>query len=73
MSDVIAILDPFAVIREGEDILRNQLLALSRDQLAAISKAYQLNVRVPRHPDIGELEEAVDLMVQVVSRRARAA
>lgn len=73
MSDVIAILDPFAVIREGEDVLRNRLLALSRDELAGISKAHQLHVRVPRHPDIGEIDEAVELMVQVVSRRARAA
>jgi hypothetical protein len=73
MKDAVAVLDPFVVVREGEDILRKQLLALSRDQLAGISKAYQLHVRVPRNPDVGELEESVDLMVRIVSRKARAA
>jgi hypothetical protein len=37
-----AVLDPFAVYMEGEDILRRQLGALSRDQVRNIALAYHL-------------------------------
>ena len=37
-----AILDPFAAYSEGEDLLRKQLGALSRDHLVNIVKAYHM-------------------------------
>jgi hypothetical protein len=37
-----AILDPYVVFAEGENILRQQLRALSRDQLVNIARAYKL-------------------------------
>jgi len=38
-----AVLDPFSVYRKGEDLLRRQLAALSRDHLLAIVRAYDLH------------------------------
>jgi hypothetical protein len=43
-SEVRAILNPFTVYAEGEEILRRQLNALSRDQVKNIGVAYQLGV-----------------------------
>ena len=43
------ILNPFLVYAEGEDLLRQQLHALSRDQLAAIVTWYNLPVSVDIH------------------------
>jgi hypothetical protein len=37
-----AVLDPFAVHAQGEQILRSELQALSRDQLANVADAYAL-------------------------------
>jgi len=39
-----AILDPFTAYSEGEDLLRHQLAALSRDHLVNIIRAYKLPV-----------------------------
>ena len=39
-----AVLDPIAVYAQGEDILRSQLLALSRDHLLTIVEAYDLRI-----------------------------
>ena len=44
----VAVLDPYAVYRQGEDVLRGQLLALSRDQLNAVIEQYDLGVPVPQ-------------------------
>jgi hypothetical protein len=41
-----AILDPFSAMAEGEELLRSQLTALSRDHLVNIVKAYRLPVNV---------------------------
>lgn len=49
----VAVLDPYAVYRQGEDVLRRQLLALSRDQLNAVIAQYDLGAPVadiPRGP-----------------------
>ena len=46
----VAILDPFAVYRQGEDVLRRQLLALSRDQLNAVIEQYDLGAAAPKVP-----------------------
>jgi hypothetical protein len=42
-----AILDPYVVYAEGENILRQQLRALSRDQLANIARAHHLTDASP--------------------------
>jgi hypothetical protein len=42
-----AILDPYAVYAEGEHILRQQLHALSRDQLVNIARAYDIVQAMP--------------------------
>jgi hypothetical protein len=44
----VAVIDPYAVYRQGEDVLRGQLLALSRDQLNAVVEQYDLGVPVPQ-------------------------
>jgi hypothetical protein len=46
----VAVLDPYAVFRQGEDVLRRQLLALSRDQLNAVIAQYDLGAPVPEIP-----------------------
>lgn len=58
-----AVLDPFAVYVEGEDILRDQLMALSPDQLASISAAYGLGVELSASADITVKRRDVDAMV----------
>jgi len=45
-----AVLDPYAVLRQGEGVLRGQLLALSRDQLNAVIEQFDLGVLVPAIP-----------------------
>jgi hypothetical protein len=61
-----AILDPFSAIAEGEELLRSQLTALSRDHLVNIVKAYALPVDVA-------LSDAslVDAIVDAVRRAVR--
>jgi hypothetical protein len=43
-----AILDPFTAYAEGEELLRGQLRALSRDHVVNIIKAYELPVDISR-------------------------
>ena len=62
----VAVLDPFAVFRQGEDVLRRQLHALSRDQLNAVIEQYGLGVPVPLGPR-GPLGY-VDAVDRVISR-----
>lgn len=59
-----AVLDPYSVYRQGEDVLRRQLLALSRDQLNAVITQYDLGALVPEIPR-GPLgyADAVDRMI----------
>jgi hypothetical protein len=45
-----AVLDPFSVFRQGDDVLRRQLLALSRDQLNTVIEQYDLGAPVPAIP-----------------------
>lgn len=54
-----AILDPFAVYGEGEDILRRQLNALSRDQLMNIVLAYRLEASADPNVTRAELADAI--------------
>jgi hypothetical protein len=65
-----AILDPFVVFAEGENILRQQLSALSRDQLVNITRAYKL---VDASPDSvvedGSDNQLVEHIVRSVKRQ----
>ena len=56
------ILDPFAVYAQGEQILRSELNALSRDHLEAIAKAYGLGAKTTNpqtHPPTAEIVETI--------------
>ena len=48
--EVRAVLDPFAVYAQGEEILRSELGALSPDHLLSIVRAYGLGDAPPRLP-----------------------
>lgn len=63
-----AILDPFAVYGEGEDVLRSQLNALSRDQLMNIVTAYRLDAPITAHTTRVEVADAI---LRAVRRSAR--
>jgi hypothetical protein len=64
-----AVLNPFAVYREGEGTLRNQLSALSRDHLRSIALAYGLADASPRSVvESGSSAELVDHIVSSVRR-----
>lgn len=59
-----AVLDPFAVYRQGESVLRRQLLALSRSQLNAVIRQYDLGPPVPAEPrGTAGYADAVDRIV----------
>ena len=49
-GSTVAVLDPFAVYAEGEQTLRSQLAALSRDHLENIVDAYRLAPGDPINP-----------------------
>ncbi len=57
------VLDPITTYSQGEELLRSQLLALSRDNLINIVKAYQLDVpayeSMPEAVLVGEMVAAV--------------
>jgi hypothetical protein len=61
-----AILDPFATYAEGEELMRNQLRALSHDHLVGIIRAYRLPVDV--HGSISDAR-IVDGIVAAVAHR----
>jgi hypothetical protein len=46
----VAVLDPYSVYRQGDDVLRRQLLALSREQLNAVIVQYDLGAPIPYGP-----------------------
>jgi len=59
-----AVLDPYAVYRQGEDLLRRQLLALSREQLNIVIEQYDLGLPVGVTPrGLGGYADAVDRMI----------
>jgi hypothetical protein len=69
-----AILDPYAVYAEGEDILISQLNALSLDQLANVAEAYLVsNTAVQFARTEGERSRLISEIVATVKRRTRAA
>ncbi|MBI1851794.1 MAG: hypothetical protein HYR85_15755 [Planctomycetes bacterium] len=63
VASTVAILDPFSVIREGEDVLRHELMALQAWHLRNIVRAYRLADE--RTGDLETLAQAplVDLIV----------
>lgn len=68
-----AVLDPFAVYAQGEDILRNQLRALTRDQVENIVEAYGIRNEVARNPLTVTSDIALADEVIAVVRRSREA
>ena len=60
-----AILDPFTAYAEGEELLRGQLRALSRDHVVSIIKAYELPVDTSKSTSHAAL---VDGVVAAVAR-----
>lgn len=60
-----AILDPFAVYAEGEDLMRGQLAALSRDHLVSIIEEYRLPIDTH-----GSMSNAglIDAIISTVAR-----
>lgn len=65
-----AVLDPFSVYLKGEDLLRRQLAALSRDHLLAIVRAYDLDAAVT--VDVLTAPELVGLIIARVSEQRAA-
>jgi hypothetical protein len=63
-----AILDPFSAYAEGEELLRRQLAALSRDHLVNIIKAYRLPVDAA-HESLSD-QALVDSIMTAVRRVA---
>ena len=49
-----AVLDPFAVYAQGEQVLRSELRALSVDHLQRIATAYQMDVGAGSRADLAE-------------------
>jgi hypothetical protein len=65
-----AILDPYAVFAAGENILRQQLRALSRDQLVNIARAYNLaDARAGSVLEDGSREQLAEHIVRSVKRQ----
>jgi hypothetical protein len=60
-----AVLDPFTAYAEGEELLRGQLRALSRDHVVSIIKAYELPVDTSQSTSDAAL---VDGVVAAVAR-----
>lgn len=68
------VLNPFLVYAEGEDLLRQQLHALSRDHLAAIIDWYHLPVSVdPRTSSAAVIADDIVRTLREARRPARAA
>jgi hypothetical protein len=65
-----AVLDPFSVYLKGEDLVRRQLAALSRDHLLAIVRAYDLADGVTA--DVLTAPELIGLIIARVSERRAA-
>ena len=68
-----AVLDPFAVYAQGEDILRKELHALSADHLRSIIRAYDLDDAQGEPPSTQTEPELVTRIVAAVRRTHEAA
>lgn len=66
-----AVLDPFAVYSQGEDVLRHQLRALSRDQIENVVEAFGIRDEVARNPLTVTSDIALADEVVAVIRRHR--
>lgn len=64
-----AVLDPFAAYAQGEAVLRGQLLALARDHLVNIVRAYRLDV--PVSDDATTDAELADAIARTVRNHVR--
>lgn len=64
-----AILDPYVVFAEGENVLRQQLRALSRDQLVNIVRAYDLADTPASVVDDGSRHELAEYIVRAMKRQ----
>ena len=62
-----SVLDPFATYAQGEGVLRQQLLALSRDHLSTLIDAYDLNVVDSAYESKEELIDRIVRAVRVYS------
>jgi hypothetical protein len=65
------VLDPFAVYAQGEDVLRQELRALSIDHLRTIVDAYGLDVALPfeREVTAATMDDLGSRIVEVVRAR----
>lgn len=70
-STMRAVLDPFAVYSQGEDVLRRQLRALSRDQIENVVEAFGIRDEVARNPLTVTSDIALADEVVAVIRRHR--
>ncbi len=63
----VAVLDPYSVYRQGDDVLRRQLLALSREQLNAVIIQYDLGAPIPYTPrgPLGYADDVDRVMARV--------
>lgn len=62
------VLDPWSTFAQGENVLRQQLSALSRDHLVAVIDGYALPIEVSASGTDRELVEQIVLTVQQRSR-----
>jgi hypothetical protein len=65
-----SILNPFAVFRKGEDLLRRQLAALSGWHLVNIIVAYELSEQIPRALSATPDDVLLELIVSQVRARS---
>jgi hypothetical protein len=63
-----AVIDPFAVYAEGDDILRGQLGALSAGRLRHIVRAYALSTQAPHELDRLSKPDLITLILQAMQR-----
>lgn len=64
-----AVLDPFAVYEEGDDLLRSQLGALSEGRLRNIVRAYELSEHTATELGALAKPDLVELIMTEVARR----
>ena len=64
-----AVLDPISTFAQGEDVLRQQLSALSRDHLLAVISGYELPIDARARATDRELVEEIVRTVQQLSTR----
>lgn len=69
----VAVLDPYTVLRQGEGVLRGQLLALSPDQLNAVIEQFDLGPPVPAMPrgPLGYSDAVERIVTRIKATNAR--